>query len=58
MNEKLNDLPEVLSPEEVATYLRRTPVWVRKMCRRGELQARKIGGNWYIPREALRMQTA
>ncbi len=58
MPKRLDDYDEVLTPEEVAEYLRRTTIWVRKMCRRGELQARKIGGNWYIPRESLRMKTA
>ncbi len=58
MPKNLNDYDEVLTPEEVAEYLRRTPVWVRKMCRKGELRARKIGGNWYIPREVLKLQTA
>jgi excisionase family DNA binding protein len=44
---------EVLTPEEVASYLKIHIGSVLRLCRQGKLPAVKIGGGWRIPKSAL-----
>lgn len=42
------------TPEQAAVILQKHPDTVRRLCKRGELEgARKIGGEWYIPRTTI-----
>ena len=42
------------TPEQAAIILQKHPDTVRRLCKRGELEgARKIGGEWYIPRTTI-----
>lgn len=42
-----------LTVQEVADLIRHTPHTVRLMCQRGDIEARKIGTKWIIPKDAL-----
>jgi excisionase family DNA binding protein len=44
---------ELLSVEQVATELGKTPVWIRKLCQGGKIQASKVGRDWVITRKTL-----
>jgi hypothetical protein len=39
--------PDIMTPEEVALFLRKSPSWVYKHAR--ELGARKLGGSLFFP---------
>lgn len=44
---------ETLTPEQAADVLQLNPETIRRMIRRGELQAVQIGRRWRIPRAAI-----
>jgi excisionase family DNA binding protein len=48
-----NDLPRLLTKEQVAEMLECEPLTVEEKARTGELPAIKIGRSWKFPREAL-----
>jgi excisionase family DNA binding protein len=40
--------------DQAAIVLQRHPETIRKLCKQGKLEgARKIGGEWYIPRTTI-----
>ena len=40
--------------DQAAIILQKHPDTIRRLCKRGELEgARKIGGEWYIPRTTI-----
>ena len=43
----------MLTPEEVAAFLKIHNGSVLRLCRQGKLPAVKIGGGWRIPKSAL-----
>src|SRR5262245_17875329 len=47
-----DELPNVLTPAEIATRERLHVTTVIKWCQTGRLRAYKIGGDWRIPRDA------
>lgn len=49
----LRDLPEFLTPEQLAEIMGVHPVTVRGYCRDGVVSATKIGRFWVIPRDLL-----
>ncbi len=53
MGQNWDDLPLVLTSDEVAEILRVSPQSVRAMCRDGRLQGTKIGKQWRIERRVL-----
>lgn len=42
-----------LTTAEVAAALRKTPDWVARQCKAGQLQATKLGNDWRISDVAL-----
>lgn len=46
---------EILTVKEAAKFLRTTCQQVRKMIQNGELPAVKVGREWRIPMESIRM---
>lgn len=55
---RLEDLPETVTAEEAADYLRVGVEWVRRQCKAGQIKgATNIRGKagWRIPRESLRL---
>lgn len=47
------NLPQLLSADEAAAYLRIDASTVRRHLRAGELPGVQIGGRWFIPATAL-----
>lgn len=47
-------MEELLTIEEVARILRISEYTAREMCKRQEINARKIGRNWKVKQEDLR----
>ena len=45
---KIEDLPDLATPEDVASILRCDAKWVRKQCKDGRIQAAKIAGRYLI----------
>lgn len=43
----------MLSAQEVADEIRKTPQHISDLCRRGEIRAKRISGRWVITRPAL-----
>jgi len=42
------------TPEQAAIILQKHPDTVRRLCNRGKIEgARKIGGEWLIPRQSI-----
>ena len=50
---KLEEMPDMLTIAEVATYLKLHELTVRRLAREGELPAFKVGRQWRIKRELL-----
>lgn len=48
-------LPDVATAETVALFLKTTPGAVRRLFRKGEIPARKLGKRWLVSRRALLM---
>ena len=46
-------LQELFSPPEAAEQLGLTPEYVASLCKSGDINARKVGRQWVISREAL-----
>lgn len=44
---------EILTAQEVATYLRVHPYTVKRLARAGKLPGFKIGGQWRFKKESL-----
>jgi len=49
----LDDYPDVLNLEEVATILRRSPDRTRSWLRTGEIHAVRVGGQWRVAKSVL-----
>ena len=49
----MQEMPQILTPEEVATYLRVAPETVRRLCRLGQIPALKLGRQWRIKADEL-----
>lgn len=47
------DMPDMLTISEVATYLKLHELTVRRLAREGELPAFKVGRQWRIKRNLL-----
>jgi putative molybdopterin biosynthesis protein len=47
------ELPDVLTADEVATYLRLSRTTVFRHCKRGDLPAFRIGRSWRVQRSDL-----
>ncbi len=53
---KLQALPDLLSPEQVADYLAMSTEYVYRSIKRGTIKARKLGNKWRIPKiEVIRI---
>ncbi len=50
----MTEARNLLTIDETAKYLSLTPETVRRLIRRGELRATKLGKVWRVPREVLR----
>lgn len=49
----VKDLPEILTPEELASLIHANPQCVRRMCAMGSIPAMKVGRKWAIPRDLV-----
>lgn len=49
----MNTGDELLTVQEVANYLKKSPSWVYRRLRDGELPAHKVGGTWRFSQRAL-----
>jgi excisionase family DNA binding protein len=49
-NDILSALPDVLTPEQVASVLQISPAGARQMCRDNSLPSFKVGSLWRIPK--------
>lgn len=51
----MNDLPEILTADEVADWLRLSPATVRRLAAAGEMPGLRLGAKqWRFHRDALR----
>jgi excisionase family DNA binding protein len=50
----IDDLPEILTPVEVAAWLQISASGVRSLAARGEIPAVKVGAQWRFSRDAVR----
>jgi len=48
-----DEAPQLLTPNEVAEWLKVTPDWVKEMARDGEMPAMKLGRYWRFDRDAV-----
>lgn len=53
MSEHSSVVPEILTPDETARFLRVTPVTVYRNLQNGKLPGNKVGGQWRIRRVDL-----
>ena len=44
---------ELLTPKEVAEWLKVTPDWVKEMARDGQMPAMKLGRYWRFDRDSV-----
>lgn len=51
--EELKDAPKLMTTKQLGALLGFAPTTVSEWCTRGELEARKIRGDWRITREAV-----
>ena len=49
----LSGYNDVLTVEQVAGLLQVSVLTVQRLCRSGQLPARKIGRRWYVPRSVI-----
>lgn len=49
----LRDLPDVITPEQLAAVTGQHPNVVRRQCADGVIPAKKIGTHWYMSRDAV-----
>ncbi len=50
-NAKPNELPALLTTEDVADALRVSVVHARRLCAAGKIPATRRGRRWYVPRD-------
>lgn len=53
MNANVNTIPEVMTVDEVAQYLRVSRSTVYRLLRDGEIPASKVGGYWRFRRHVI-----
>lgn len=49
----LNDLPDLLTPEDAANYLQMSTEYIYKSLRRGTIRGRKLGNKWRIQKSEV-----
>lgn len=49
----IHDLPEVLSPNQLAELIGSHPNVVRRQCQSGVIPSTKVGSKWVIPRDLV-----
>lgn len=49
----IRDLPEVLSPNQLAEIIGSNPTAVRRQCQSGTIPAAKVGSKWVISRDLV-----